>query len=222
MSVDPNDLVAQFRAFLETASLEEEETAAGRETPDLYSLFVELAGLRNEVRLESRNLKAALDEFREVFRSLDEARRRAEAEAERCRARMESRRREACRPLLLDLLDLHDRLAAAAAGEGEGGSGRPSFWFRFCGREQRLLAAHEQGRRLTLRHVADLLARHGVSPLPCVGERFDPHAMRAVDTVSRPGAEDGVVVEEVRQGFLWHGEVLRPAEVIVNRRESQS
>ncbi len=39
-------------------------------TTDLYSLFVELAGLRTEVRTESRLVKDALDQFRSVFDTL--------------------------------------------------------------------------------------------------------------------------------------------------------
>src|SRR5208283_4133810 len=36
-------------------------------TTDLYSVFVEVAGLRSEVRTESRLVKEALDQFRDVF-----------------------------------------------------------------------------------------------------------------------------------------------------------
>ncbi len=210
-----DDLVARFRAFLETAP-PEGDGEAGRREPDLYALFTELAGLRNEVRLESRHLKAALDEFREAFRALDEARRSATAEAERCRARLDDERRAARRPLLLGLVDLYDRLRGPAGGTE---AGRPSFWFRFCGREQRLLAAHEQGLALAARRVEELLAGHGVKPIPCLGQPFDPRAMRAVGTAARPETPDGVVIEEVRQGFAWEDGILRPAEVIVNRKE---
>jgi molecular chaperone GrpE len=41
-----------------------------REEADLFSVFVELAGLRNEVRTQSRLVKEALDQFRGVFDTL--------------------------------------------------------------------------------------------------------------------------------------------------------
>ena len=37
---------------------------------DWYSLFAELVALKNEILLESRQIKAALDEFRAVFEAL--------------------------------------------------------------------------------------------------------------------------------------------------------
>ena len=62
-------LLSQFSAWLDTAPdgvLPEEPTP---ET-DLYSLLVEMAGLRAEVRTESRLVKEALDQFRGVFETL--------------------------------------------------------------------------------------------------------------------------------------------------------
>jgi molecular chaperone GrpE (heat shock protein) len=35
------------------------------------------------------------------------------------------------------------------------------------------------------------------------------------------GAVDGVVVEEIRTGFLWEDHVLRLADVIVSKRASK-
>jgi len=64
-------LLDRFRAYLdklpEATPVESAET--DRRT-DLYSLFAELAALKNEVRLESRQVKTALDEFRAVFETL--------------------------------------------------------------------------------------------------------------------------------------------------------
>ena len=37
-------------------------------------------------------------------------------------------------------------------------------------------------------------------------------------TIEDPAVADGIVVEEVRPGFLWQSELLRPAEVIVAKR----
>ena len=58
-------LLDQFSAWLDTA--EPAATAESDETADLYSIFVELAGMRSELRTESRLVKDALDQFRAVF-----------------------------------------------------------------------------------------------------------------------------------------------------------
>ena len=58
-------LLSRFQAYLDSAAAEAPEPRT--ETADLYSLFVEVAGLRSEVRTESRLVKEALDQFRGVF-----------------------------------------------------------------------------------------------------------------------------------------------------------
>ena len=84
---------------------------AGAEA-DLFSVFVELAALRNEVRTESRLVKEALDQFRGVFDTLQSSHATLEQELKRAQAEAHERGRALLRPLLLDLLDLRDRLAA--------------------------------------------------------------------------------------------------------------
>jgi hypothetical protein len=42
--------------------------------------------------------------------------------------------------------------------------------------------------------------------------------MRAAELDQRPDLANGIVTEELRKGYLWRGELLRLAEVKVNRR----
>jgi len=60
-----------------------------------------------------------------------------------------------------------------------------------------------------------------VVPTDTVGRVFNPRIAAAVATVVRQGMPDGHVVEEVRPGFLWNDELLRPAEVIVVKHEGK-
>ena len=60
-------LLSRFSAYLDTAEDEPAPPDDPGETADLYSVFVEVAGLRSEVRTESRLVKEALDQFRGVF-----------------------------------------------------------------------------------------------------------------------------------------------------------
>ena len=76
-------------------------------------MFVELAALRNEVRTESRLVKEALDQFRGVFDSCGSSQATLEQELKRVRAEAREQAQAPLRPLLLDVLDLRDRLAAA-------------------------------------------------------------------------------------------------------------
>jgi len=71
---------------------------------------------------------------------------------------------------------------------------------------------------MTLRRIDKLLADQRIVATETVGRPFDPRLAAAVATIEDPAVADGIVVEEVRPGFLWQSELLRPAEVIVVKR----
>ena len=64
--------------------------ADGREEADLFSIFVELAGLRNETRTQSRLVKEAIDRFRDVFDTLQSSHAMLEQDLKRTRAEADS------------------------------------------------------------------------------------------------------------------------------------
>jgi molecular chaperone GrpE (heat shock protein) len=57
-----------------------------------------------------------------------------------------------------------------------------------------------------------------VRPLEAIGQQLDPRQMRAVGVENAPDKPDGQVLREVLRGYYQHGELLRAAEVIVNKR----
>jgi molecular chaperone GrpE len=71
---------------------------------------------------------------------------------------------------------------------------------------------------MTLRRFDQVLREHGVEAMALLGRPLDPQLARVVGTAPDPAAAEGIVVEEVRAGFLWDDQVLRPAEVIVGKR----
>jgi molecular chaperone GrpE len=191
----------------------------GSEEADLFSVFVELAGLRNEVRTQSRIVKEALDRFRSVFDTLQASHATLEQELKRTRADAHDRERMLLKPLLLDIIDVRDRLAA---GLKPAVAAPPRRWYeRFPIAKAKCAAAEawREGIRMTLRRVDRLLADQRIAAIEAVGRPFDPRHATAVATVGATEAADGIVVDEVRPGFLWQGELLRPAEVIVARRD---
>ena len=208
------ELVARFRSYLET------EFVPGPEEDfvDRMTLFNELAGLKNEVRIESRQLKGALDDFRQVFTSLDDAQAEVNRMFEHIRQQDRELARAVQKPIILGLLDLYDRLSASLAGQLPA----PSLLDRLLpGRQQsrKWLQVHSEGQRMILHRLLELLRQCGVSAIETVGEPFDPHCMQAVGSESNPEQGHGVVLHESRKGFRQDGASLRPAEVIVNKRE---
>ncbi len=210
-------LTARFRAYLDQPEDEVAGAADDRAepAPDLFTLLAELAALKNEVKLESRQVKTALDQFRELFDSLRESQGRlADEQQQRCDQARAADRRDG-RDLLLELLDLRDRIQA---GADQAARFRPG-WFSRRRRAPMLIAGLADGMALNLRRLDEILARRGVRPLSAVGRAFDPHRMHAAELSSDPERPNGQVVAELRPGWLLDDELLRAAEVVVNRCE---
>lgn len=149
------DLIARFRAYLERDA-ETQDTDPAQ--PDLYTLLAELAALKNEVKLEARQVKTALDQFREVFETLRQTNDRLEQESVRLREREGLARQETERELLLEVLDIYDRLQA---GHDQARRFVPSWLARRSGADA-FIQSLADGQDLTLRRIEDLLNRRGV------------------------------------------------------------
>jgi molecular chaperone GrpE len=139
-----------------------------------------------------------------------------EQELKRARADAHDRERTLLKPLLLDVIGVRDRLAAGLKPVPV----KSRRWYERLlpeAKRAREAEAWQEGMRMTLRRIDKLLADQRVTVIETVGRPLDPRHAAAVATVEDPSAADGIVVEEVRAGFLWQGELLRPAEVIVAR-----
>jgi len=74
----------------------------------------------------------------------------------------------------------------------------------------------QQGMRMLQWQLNELLKAEGLTPVPSVGEQFDPYVHEAIETVTSAEHPEGVVVEEVRKGYRLGDETLRPARVKVS------
>lgn len=94
---------------------------------------------------------------------------------------------------------------------------------------ERALAHHEaeadpalaEGVRMTLKLLLDTLARHGITPIEAVGAPFDPNLHEAVGETHSDEVEENHVVEEYQRGYRLHDRLLRPAMVVVCRKQPQ-
>ncbi|HTJ55990.1 MAG TPA: nucleotide exchange factor GrpE [Devosiaceae bacterium] len=74
-----------------------------------------------------------------------------------------------------------------------------------------------EGIELTEREMQRLLAKHGVTPIEAMGQKFDPHKHQAMFEVPDPSQPDGTVVQVVQAGYAIGDRVLRPAMVGVSK-----
>ncbi|MBK9964095.1 MAG: nucleotide exchange factor GrpE [Holophagales bacterium] len=126
---------------------------------------------------------------------------RTRAEFENYKRRTERDRdvaaRQSKRTLLLALVDLADGFDRALAHVDESP-------------ESVAEGLHGMQRRLR-----SLLEAEGVKPFESVGQAFDPTRHEALAAVRDFDGESGTVVDEAGRGYLWNGDLLRPARVRV-------
>lgn len=72
------------------------------------------------------------------------------------------------------------------------------------------------GVKLVYDGLLKTLADHGASPLDSVGEPFDANFHEALAQLPSPDVAEGLVMNEVKRGWLLHGKLLRAAQVVVS------
>ena len=148
--------------------------------------------------------EASLEQLREQVKQLNEQQLRMLADVENSKKRMQREKDEfaryAAETVVRELLPVVDSL------------------------DQALLAVDKhpdsdavvKGIHLLHRQLLGVLQKQGVTRIPTVGERFDPHQHEAVAQVDADEqTPDHTVIEEVQAGYVMHGKVIRPAMVKV-------
>jgi molecular chaperone GrpE len=69
--------------------------------------------------------------------------------------------------------------------------------------------------RIIHKKLLALLETHGVFPFESVGTPFNSNLHEAVAMAKHEGSEPGIVVDELRRGYLWNNQLLRAAQVRV-------
>jgi molecular chaperone GrpE len=72
-----------------------------------------------------------------------------------------------------------------------------------------------EGVKMVARQFEDTLRAQGLSPIPAVGEKFDPSQHEAIASEETDQHEEGTIVEEMQPGYRLHERVLRPTLVKV-------
>lgn len=71
------------------------------------------------------------------------------------------------------------------------------------------------GYAMSLQRLDAALQLHGLEPIDCVGQLFDPELMEVVEVMAESARPSGEVLTEVRRGYRWRGRVFRYAQVAV-------
>lgn len=79
--------------------------------------------------------------------------------------------------------------------------------------------SHNEGLKLILKQLKDLLARYDLTDVPTIGHPFDPAHHEAVLQKTSDEHPPNTVVEEHRKGYKLKGKLVRPAMVVVSKKE---
>jgi molecular chaperone GrpE len=78
------------------------------------------------------------------------------------------------------------------------------------------------GVELIVKQMEEVLRQMNVTPVPTVGEEFNPHHHEALGSVEREDLPDQHVAEEIRRGYKIREKLLRPAMVRVVSNPKQT
>ena len=176
----------------ELAPMRPAETA--RELSELAHLTAEVEQLRRELEAEHRRYLRALADF-------DNYRKRIERE-------LSERVREGVRKVLLEVLQVLDAFEHVLGLEKE--------------RTEPTASPTGEALQLIHRQLMRLLDACGVRPYESLGRKFDPTLHEAVEAIPSREHEEQTIVREVRKGYRWGDQVLRPARVVVSVAEPAS
>lgn len=192
---------AHVKGALQDVDAKQESSQA----PDLMTLLTEMAGMRQEVRLQRREVV----KIREL-----------QVRAAQCREDDAASLQRALHDKLKPFLDVRDALVRAAEQQIKPAASALSVWQRFLATLRaafRLDAAPVMDASILLRQLDRALAQADIVPIAVVGEEFDPQTMVAVSVVQTDAVAPGAVAQQVVGGFLLESKIWRPAQVVVNQ-----
>jgi molecular chaperone GrpE (heat shock protein) len=179
---------------------------------DLYTLLMEFTALRQEIKFQNREQNNTLriqqsfiDSLKETLKLLKDRTSKLETLEERIRLASEKK-------AVLPFLDIRDGLIRGLKAAKAAAATRRLFV-----RPPRGIEGIVEGYEMVLRRFDRALTYVGITPVTALGRPFDPATMRAVGQGSDLQKEAGIVIEEQVGGFVRQDEVIRTAEVIVNK-----
>ncbi|RLA23808.1 MAG: nucleotide exchange factor GrpE [Gammaproteobacteria bacterium] len=209
-------LLEEFQGYLEQSNT---GPFSAPDQPDLYTLLSELTGLKTEVKAESRQFKNTLDTLSSALETVQSDNKFLSAELDASIQRHARQHTDAMRSMLLEMVDIYDRLSA---GVDILQNYRPvnALFKHSRKKDVRFIERYKEGQIMSIRRFEQLLHSHQVRAIDCVGKLFDPLLMSVLEIDYKPALEKGIVLEELRKGFFYKDQVLRLAEVKVNKTKA--
>lgn len=77
------------------------------------------------------------------------------------------------------------------------------------------------GFQMITNQLMDILKAEGLTEIEALQKEFDPNLMQAMSTESVEEAPDNIVLKVMQTGYMYKDRILRPAMVVVNKKEQK-
>lgn len=81
--------------------------------------------------------------------------------------------------------------------------------------------ALQDGMRMILSELNKAFSAEGIQKMDVLDKPYNPDTEEVVATIPAPADKDGLVIDEVKMGFMMQGQVLRPASVVVGQAQEE-
>lgn len=82
--------------------------------------------------------------------------------------------------------------------------------------------ALQDGMRMILTELEKAFRTEGIQKMDVMDKPYNPQTQEVVASVPAPAEKDGLVIDEVKMGFMMNGQVLRPASVVVGQAQEEA
>ena len=80
----------------------------------------------------------------------------------------------------------------------------------------------KEGLKIILKNLNNLLERENIKSIECIGKPFDHNIHHAISTIEKNDCREGIIVEEVKKGYMIGDKLLRPSQVIVCQKKKKT
>ena len=214
--IQKTELLEDFQKYLQQ---DQQVRLTAGDQPDMNTLLAELTALKTEVKAQSRQFKNTLDTLSSALDMAQDNNKMLATELLGQAEKQEQQHAEFMRLMLLEMVDLYDRLANGATVL-QNYQPINALFNHSRKKDVRFIERFKEGQLMTIKRFEQLLHSHQVREIECVGKLLDPMTMIAIETDDNPKHLNGMVLEELRKGFLYQDQVLRLAEVKVNKTKA--
>lgn len=185
----------------ENVEVEEEKTSTSdkpKEEKTSYKKEKKENKYKEQVAKLEEELKNQHNEYLKVFAEMENTKKRLKEEAIRDR-------KYASQKIMEDLINPVDMLCKIVDSEAP----TPE------------IANYLLGFQMITSQIMNVLKEDGLAEIEALHKEFDPKLMQAMATDCEEDLEDNIVIKVMQSGYMYKDRVLRPAMVVVNKKQSE-